>query len=110
MATISIDDRSFEVTDGIRLVLALEDNGVDILHLCGGQAQCTSCRVTFTKGEPFSLRDEEQAILEKKELIGQVRLSRQILTSHSMAVSAGITVSGSKYESAGPRPTDELQP
>ncbi len=110
MAIVNIDDRSFEVADGTRLVLALEDNGVDILHLCGGNAKCTSCRVTFTEGEPFSLNDDEMAILQAKELIGQVRLSCQILTSHTMSLSAGITVKGSKYDSAGPRPADGIPP
>ncbi|MFW2382251.1 MAG: 2Fe-2S iron-sulfur cluster-binding protein [Acidimicrobiales bacterium] len=108
MAIVNIDDRSFEVEDGTRLVLALEDNGVDILHLCGGRAQCTSCRVTFTDGEPFSLNDDELKILEAKGLIGEYRLSCQILASHSMSLSPGITVSGSKYDSAGPRPTDDI--
>ena len=110
MAIVNIDDRSFEVEDGTRLVLALEDNGVDILHLCGGKAMCTSCRVTFTEGEPFSLRDEELRILQAKGLIGQVRLSCQILASHTMSLAAGITVAGSKYDKAGPRPTVEMQP
>ncbi len=35
----------FEVESGTRLVLALERNGVDILHRCGGNAKCTTCRV-----------------------------------------------------------------
>jgi ferredoxin len=105
MAIVNIDDRSFEVADGTRLVLALEDNGVDILHLCGGRAQCTSCRVSFTDGEPFSLNADELKILVAKGLIGQYRLSCQILASHSMSLSAPLTVSGSKYDSAGPRPT-----
>ena len=44
---------SFEVPDGKRLVLAIEqDAGVDILHACGGNARCTTCRVEFIEGEP----------------------------------------------------------
>ncbi len=30
---------------GRRLVLALEEGGIDILHRCGGNARCTTCRV-----------------------------------------------------------------
>jgi len=36
MPTIQIEGRgSYEVVEGTKLVLALEDNGVDILHRCG---------------------------------------------------------------------------
>ena len=42
-----------EVPDGKRLVLAIEqDAGVDVLHACGGNARCTTCRVEFIDGEP----------------------------------------------------------
>ena len=42
-----------EVEAGKRLVLAIEqDAGVDILHACGGNARCTTCRVEFIDGEP----------------------------------------------------------
>ena len=40
------------VTAGTRLVNAIEDAGVDILHRCGGHAKCTTCRVDFLDGEP----------------------------------------------------------
>ena len=44
-----------EVADGKRLVLAIEqDAKVDILHACGGNARCTTCRVEFIDGEPAS--------------------------------------------------------
>ena len=42
-----------DVADGKRLVLAIEqDAKVDILHACGGNARCTTCRVEFIDGEP----------------------------------------------------------
>ena len=34
-----------EAPAGKKLVLALEDAGIDILHRCGGNARCTTCRV-----------------------------------------------------------------
>jgi ferredoxin len=44
---------SVSVPEGKRLVLAIEqDAGVDILHACGGNARCTTCRVEFVDGEP----------------------------------------------------------
>ena len=36
----------------MRLVRAIEGNGVDILHRGGGNARCTTCRVQFFAGEP----------------------------------------------------------
>ena len=42
---------AFEVESGKKLVLALEDNGVDILHRCGGNARCTTCRVEVISGD-----------------------------------------------------------
>ena len=42
-----------DVEEGKRLVLAIEkDAGVDILHACGGNARCTTCRIEFVDGEP----------------------------------------------------------
>ena len=33
---------AFEADEGKKLVLAIEDNGIDILHRCGGNARCTT--------------------------------------------------------------------
>ena len=45
--------RTVEVEAGKRLVLAIEqDAGVDILHACGGNARCTTCRVEFVEASP----------------------------------------------------------
>ena len=54
-----------EVEDGKRLVLAIEqDAGVDVLHACGGNARCTTCRVEFVSGEPERLTLAEKTRLE----------------------------------------------
>jgi len=47
---------------GRRLVLAIEDAGVDILHRCGGNARCTTCRVQIVDGEagPMTPAEEER--------------------------------------------------
>ena len=61
---------------GRRLVLILEDGGVDILHRCGGNARCTTCRVEITGGdlpEGASLEDIDQALLTEV-LVDQVDL------------------------------------
>ena len=43
-----LEGLDFDVPQGKRLVLALEDEAhVDQLHACGGNARCTTCRVEF---------------------------------------------------------------
>ena len=49
------------VPSGKRLVLAIEqDAKVDVLHACGGNARCTTCRVEFVDGEPTSMTAAER--------------------------------------------------
>ena len=51
----AIGIKTFEAEPGKRLVLAIEDAGIDILHRCGGNARCTTCRVEIRGGDPGSL-------------------------------------------------------
>lgn len=82
MPTITVEgEKSFEAAPGTKLVLAIEDAGIDILHRCGGQARCTTCRVHFTAGEPSEEGDAEHATLEEDGLLGEYRLSCQIRVS-----------------------------
>ena len=77
-----------DVEDGKRLVLAIEqDAHVDILHACGGNARCTTCRVEFIAGEPTRMTVAERQVLTAKGAIG-VRLSCQMLCDHDMTVRA----------------------
>jgi ferredoxin len=70
---------SFEAEEGKKLVLALEDNGVDILHRCGGNAKCTTCRVEVLAGDPGEIGESERAILATKSDLGvRTRLSCQV--------------------------------
>jgi len=62
--------------EGVAL-LALENNGIDVLHRCGGYAGCTTCRVEFAEGEPSRMTRAEKDKLADRELTG-VRLSCQI--------------------------------
>lgn len=101
---------TFEIADGKRLVLAIEDSGIDILHRCGGNARCTTCRVEFITGEPDSMTQAEKGRLEAKELLGQVRLSCQILCDHDMAVRPLMRVSRGDADSPGARPEDYITP
>ncbi|MDQ4122208.1 MAG: (2Fe-2S)-binding protein [Acidobacteriota bacterium] len=69
----------FEAEEGRKLVLALEDQGVDILHRCGGNARCTTCRVEVLTGDPGEIGEPERVILATKTDLGErTRLSCQI--------------------------------
>ena len=99
-----------EVTAGKRLVRALEEEaGVDVLHACGGNARCTTCRVEFVAGEPATTTAAEQERLAAKGLSG-VRLSCQILCDHDMTVRAISRLTGSGRADAGPTPADHIEP
>lgn len=100
----------FEVPQGKRLVLALEDEaGIDQLHACGGNARCTTCRVQFLTGEPDQMTAAEKQTLTARNLSG-VRLSCQILCDHDMAVRAISRFAGSGRKDSGPRPMNDIQP
>jgi ferredoxin len=111
MPKLTIDGvGEFEVPEGKRLVLALEDEGkVDQLHACGGNARCTTCRVEFTAGEPARMTAAEKNVLAARGLSG-VRLSCQIVCDHDMSVRAISRLAGSGRKDAGPRPADTIQP
>src|SRR5215467_1969173 len=101
---------NFEVPAGKRLVLALEqDAHVDVLHACGGNARCTTCRVEFVAGEPSKKTVAEQTVLAAKGATG-VRLSCQIACENDMAVRAISRLAGSGRPNAGPTPDVNIQP
>ncbi|WP_084050789.1 2Fe-2S iron-sulfur cluster-binding protein [Deinococcus hopiensis] len=100
---------TLQAQEGERLVLALERGGVDILHRCGGVARCTTCRVQFTAGEPSTMSLAEHDKLAEKELLGQVRLSCQIVCRGEMGLTPLQTVRSSGLE-AGKTPAEEIQP
>src|SRR6187402_2093613 len=98
----------FEVPQGKRLVLALEqDAGVDQLHACGGNARCTTCRVEFVAGEPDQMTQAEKSVLAARGLSG-VRLSCQILCDHDMTVKIISRLAGSGRPNAGSPPAPDI--
>ena len=99
-----------DVEAGKRLVNAIEqDAGVDILHACGGNARCTTCRVEFISGEPSRMTKAEQTKMAEKGLTG-VRLSCQITCDEDMAVRAISRFAGSGRADAGPTPQPFIEP
>ena len=102
---------TFDVPDGKRLVLAIEeDAGVDILHRCGSYAKCTTCRIEYLEGEPQKMAKAELEVLRNRNLLGQVRLSCQALCDHDMKVRVLMTVSSTGLDGPGPRPEDTITP
>src|SRR5712672_2681313 len=99
-----------EVAEGKRLVLAIEqDAKVDILHACGGNARCTTCRIEFVDGEPSSMTKAEKLRLEERGLQG-IRLSCQIICDHDMTVRAISRLGGSGRPDPGRTPEPTIQP
>ena len=111
MPTLTVEGfDTVDVEEGKRLVLAIEqDARVDILHACGGNARCTTCRVEFLSGEPSRRTLAEKMKLEEKGLTG-IRLSCQITCDHDMTVRAISRLAGSGRPNAGNRPADEITP
>jgi ferredoxin len=106
-AEIADGTKTFEAPAGKKLVLAIEDAGIDILHRCGGNARCTTCRVEILEGEPEEMRDlERNRLAVEAELADNVRLSCQIHISSDLKVRVINQVSVRGID-AGPRPLDE---
>lgn len=100
----------FDVAEGKRLVLALEqDAGIDQLHACGGNARCTTCRVEFAAGEPDKMTVAEKTVLAARELAG-IRLSCQIPCDHDMTVRAISRLEGSGRKDVGHAVDEAIQP
>ena len=114
MPTITIKDgESFEASADQRLVLAIKDSGLDILHRCGGYAKCTTCRVQFHEGEPDKMTEAEKAKIGDHDDFQEgsgMRLSCQILCDHDMTVEPLMTMTSSGLDDPGSRPEDNITP
>ena len=107
MPTVTIEEgTSFEVEPGKKLVLAIEDSGVDILHKCGGNARCTTCRVQVLAGDAPSMEATEQERLAREtDLEPNTRLSCQIRVESDLWVLV-VNRSSQTGIPAGTRPLD----
>ncbi|HSE31410.1 MAG TPA: 2Fe-2S iron-sulfur cluster-binding protein [Pyrinomonadaceae bacterium] len=95
-----------EAPEGKKLVLTLEDAGIDILHRCGGNARCTTCRVEVLEGDPGEMAElERNRLAVEAELAPNTRLSCQIRVSGDLHVRVINQVSVRGID-AGPRPLD----
>jgi len=111
MPRLTVEGRTVDVTEGQRLVLAIESQGIPIGHRCGGFARCTTCSVEFQAGEPDTMTKAEYAILSTRELLGQVRLSCQIVCDHDMSVQPVMTKDKQPaWDTTGPAPETTVTP
>lgn len=99
--------QAFEAPEGKKLVLAIEDAGIDILHRCGGNARCTTCRVEILAGDPGEIGElERNRLAVETELADNVRLSCQIRVRDDLRVRV-VNQASVRGMDAGPRPLDE---
>jgi ferredoxin len=92
--------------DGERLVLAIMSSGVDILHRCGGNARCTTCRVEILGGDPGPMTIAEREKLQSLEDIPQsMRLSCQVRCCDDLTVRViRRLIDNPDMSDAGPQP------
>ena len=96
-----------DAPEGKKLVLVLEDAGIDILHRCGGNARCTTCRVEILEGEPGEMGElERNRLAMEAELAPNVRLSCQIHAHNDLKVRV-VNQASVRGMDPGPRPFDE---
>ena len=94
----------FEVEEGAKLAYAIEQHGIDISHRCGGNARCTTCRVSFKSPEP-PMGQKEHDCLEEDGVLGQFRLSCQIRVHQDIDVDVLMHASAQEWD-----PGIELEP
>lgn len=111
MPTLTVAGQTAEVEAGTRLVLAIEHQGLTIGHRCGGQARCTTCRVTFSAGEPETFTEAEYRKLGLEPgKAPEYRLSCQIVCDNDMAVEPLMTLENQSWSDTGPAVDETVQP
>lgn len=97
-----------QVDQGRRLVLGLEDAGIDILHRCGGNARCATCRVEILEGEASEVTDaEESKLAGLTNRLDTTRLSCQVRINNNLSIRVCNRLSEKpELGDAGPRPIE----
>jgi ferredoxin len=99
--------QEFEAQEGRKLVLAIEDAGIDILHRCGGNARCTTCRVELLEGDAGEMRElERDRLALETGLAENVRLSCQVRVNGDLHVRV-VNQSSTRGLAPGPRPVED---
>jgi len=95
---------AFQAEAGQKLVLALENAGIDVSHRCGGEAKCTTCRVSIEGPEP-EMGEAEKVSLEEDGVLGEFRLSCQIRVDRDLKLKVLMRASEKGWE-----PGHEVEP
>jgi ferredoxin len=107
VAETATGTQTIDAPENKKLVLVIEDAGIDILHRCGGNARCTTCRVEVLQGDPPPMEElESNRLAMEAELADNVRLSCQIHVNSDLKVRV-INQASVRGMDAGPRPLDE---
>ena len=99
--------KEFTVESDTKLLKALIDHEVDIVHTCGGNAKCTTCRVTIHKGVPTKKTQAQQDRFERAIKSGQ---PCQVDVENDMTVSASETFNSVIHDSIGKDTEDKVTP
>ena len=111
MPTLTIDDTTTTTAErGTRLVHAIRAAGIEIGHRCGGKARCTTCRVEVHEGGNDAMTRAEFVRLRDAGLLGEVRLSCQMLVEDDMSVKVLKTKASEGWADTGPVPADGVEP
>lgn len=107
MPTVQVEGRNaIQAVEGTKLVLMLEDNGVDVLHRCGGNVKCTTCAVEVLSGNAGEMSEAEATVLRNKGIEdAAIRLSCQIRLHSDLSVRLIKTATSTGLE-PGTRPQD----
>jgi ferredoxin len=99
--------QTLDAEAGRKLVLVLEDAGIDILHRCGGNAKCTTCRVEILAGDAGQMGDAERTRLAAETgLAENVRLSCQVRVQDDLKVHV-LRQASTTNLAPGPRPVED---
>lgn len=109
--------KEITVESGTKLLKALIDNETNIVHSCGGNAKCTTCRVTIHKGVPTKKTQAQQERFEKRIKAGATQydhpgvfLACQVLVENDMTVSVSEEFNSVIHDSRGKDTEDKITP
>jgi ferredoxin len=109
--------KEFTVETGTKLLKALIDNEIDIVHSCGGKAKCTTCRFTARKGIPRKVTQAQKETFDRKIEGGQpqfdapqVFLSCQVIVEKDMTLSVSEEFNEIIHDSRGRDVEDAITP
>jgi len=110
MSSITVNGKTQSFSDDKRLLIALQEMGINIGHRCGGNARCTTCRVEISTGEPDAYTKAEYTKLKDADLLGKARLACQLTCSNDMDVTVLMTKESEGWPDTGPAIDAAVQP